>query len=108
MQLLDLQNMSASDKFVRDWVKGGPENFLFTLLMLTEAVAVVAGATYIGYVFLRGAVRLGRQGQPWIGILVAAAILSGLGYFLIGVWGLFVGLPILPPFWIGRCMGRKR
>ena len=100
--------MSAWDTFVRDWINGSPENFFFTMLVLAEAVAVVVVAAYILYVFFKGTVRLGRQGIPWIGILAVTVILSGISYLLIGEWGLLVGLPILPPFWIGRCLGRKR
>ena len=58
--------------------------------------------------FLRDLVRLGREGMPWIWMLILVGAVSGTGYVLAGDWGLLVGLPVLPPFGIGRWLAKRQ
>jgi len=52
--------------------------------------------------------RFGREGIPWARMLVLAEAMSVTGYGLVGTrWGLLTGLVVMPPFGLGRWLGKR-
>lgn len=70
-------------------------------------VCVGTGVLVVCCLAFKNAFRFGKQGISWQAIRLLALHFSAGACFLVGLPGLFFGLPVLIPFQIGRCRRQK-